>query len=210
VEYLASLGKTLKQQERFEEAFKACDKAVQLKPDDPELWYSLGNVLIDLKRLDDALLAFKHILTLDAPPTSLQALSRILDVDATFISLQKDPRPDDQATLREHADIIDLTADLTDLSETAALVSCLDLVITVDTSVAHLAAALGRPTWFMLAHRPDFRWLLDREDSPRYPTMRLFRQTKTRDYTDVAGQVRTELSKLIAARPALGPRFQVR
>jgi tetratricopeptide (TPR) repeat protein len=138
--------------------------------------------------------------------TSLRALSRILDVDATFVSLQKDPRPDDQAALRERPEIIDLTADLTDLGETAALVSCLDLVITVDTSVAHLAAALGRPTWLMLANRPDFRWLLDREDSPWYPTMRLFRQTKTRDYAEVAGRIRTELLDLIAARQALAPR----
>lgn len=64
-EYLSSLGKALQQQGRFEEALKACDKAVQLKPDDPEWWYGLGNALADLKRPDDALLAFKHVLTLD-------------------------------------------------------------------------------------------------------------------------------------------------
>ncbi len=72
----------------------------------------------------------------------LRMMSRILDIDATFVSLQKDPRPDDAATLRECSHIIDLTADLTDFSETAALVSCLDLVITVDTSVAHLSRQL--------------------------------------------------------------------
>jgi tetratricopeptide (TPR) repeat protein/ADP-heptose:LPS heptosyltransferase len=138
--------------------------------------------------------------------TSLQALSRMLDVDASFVSLQKDPRPDDQATLRERPEIIDLTANLTDLSETAALISCLDLVITVDTSVAHLAAALGHPTWLMLAYRPDFRWLLDREDSPWYPSIRLFRQTKTRDYAEIAGRIRTQLLGLIAARRASAPR----
>ena len=55
--------------------------------------------------------------------------------------------------------------------------SCLDLVITVDTSVAHLAGALGRPTWILLPYTPDYRWLLDRDDSPWYPTARLFRQT---------------------------------
>ena len=66
--------------------------------------------------------------------------------------------------------------------------------------MAHLAAALGRATLLMLAYRPDFRWLLDREDSSWYPTMRLFRQTKTRDYADVAGRIRTELLELIAAR----------
>lgn len=129
----------------------------------------------------------------------LRTLSRILDVDATFVSLQKDPRPDDQAALREPTGIIDLTAHLTDFSETAALVSCLDLVITVDTSVAHLAGALGRPTWILLPYTPDYRWLLDRDDSPWYPTMRLFRQTETREYAGVLDRVRSELLALISA-----------
>jgi ADP-heptose:LPS heptosyltransferase len=77
--------------------------------------------------------------------------------------------------------IIDLTAHLTDFVETAALVSCLDLVITVDTSIAHLAATLARPTWILLPYTPDFRWLLDRDDSPWYPTAKLFRQNGSRD-----------------------------
>jgi tetratricopeptide (TPR) repeat protein len=132
--------------------------------------------------------------------TSLRTLSRILDVDATFVSLQKDPRPNDAAVLREQSDIIDLTADLTDFTETAALVSCLDLVITVDTSVAHLSGALGRPTWLLLPYTPDYRWLLDRDDSPWYPSMRLFRQTETREYESVLDRVRTELVKLISVR----------
>lgn len=129
----------------------------------------------------------------------LRTLTRILDADATFVSLQKSPRPDDVLTLRERADIIDLTSDLTDFAETAALVACLDLVITVDTSVAHLSAALGCPTWILLQHIPDYRWLLDREDSPWYPTVRLFRQTETRDYGTVVDRVRTELVTLIGA-----------
>jgi ADP-heptose:LPS heptosyltransferase len=73
-------------------------------------------------------------------------VKKVLDADATFVSLQKDPRPDDKAVLCKRTNIIDLSAYLTDFSETAALVNCLDLVITVDTSVAHLAGALGRPT----------------------------------------------------------------
>jgi tetratricopeptide (TPR) repeat protein len=129
----------------------------------------------------------------------LHVLTRILDVDATFVSLQKDPRPNDQATLRERVDIVDLTAHLTDFSETAALVSCLDLVITVDTSVAHLAGALGCPTWILLPYTPDYRWLLDRDDSPWYPPVRLFRQTETRDYAPVLDRVRIELLALIPA-----------
>jgi ADP-heptose:LPS heptosyltransferase len=79
-------------------------------------------------------------------------------------------------------------------------VSCLDLVITVDTSVAHLAAALGRPTWILLPYVPDYRWLLDRDDSPWYPTVRLFRQTEIRDYAPVLDRVRTALLMLISAR----------
>ncbi|MGD0847646.1 tetratricopeptide repeat protein [Bradyrhizobium sp.] len=130
----------------------------------------------------------------------LRIFSRLLDVDATFVSLQKDPRPDDKAALRERNDIVDLTADLTDFNETAALVSCLDLVITVDTSVAHLAGALGCPTWILLPYTPDYRWLLGRDDSPWYPTVRLFRQTEKRDYTEVVDRVRSELIGLVAER----------
>ena len=127
----------------------------------------------------------------------LRSLTRILDIDATFVSLQKDPRSDDKEILLERTDIVDLTAHLTDFMETAALISCLDLVITVDTSVAHLAGALGRPTWILLPHTPDWRWLLDRDDSPWYPTVRLFRQTETRDYASVLDRVRTELLGVI-------------
>ena len=120
-------------------------------------------------------------------------LARILDADASFVSLQKDPRPEDRIILAERSDIVDLTAHLTDFAETAALVACLDLVITVDTSVAHLSAALGRPTWILLPHVPDYRWLLDREDSPWYPTARLFRQDERRDYAPVLDRINAEL-----------------
>jgi ADP-heptose:LPS heptosyltransferase len=95
-----------------------------------------------------------------------------------------------------------LTAQLTDFAETAALVSCLDLVITVDTSIAHLAGALGRPTWILLPYTPDYRWLLDRDDSPWYPTVRLFRQSETREYASVLDRIRTELLATISANRA--------
>jgi tetratricopeptide (TPR) repeat protein len=124
-----------------------------------------------------------------------QTLARILDVDATFISLQKDARAEDRARLA-HTGIIDLTAHLTDFAETAALISCLDLVISVDTSVAHLAAGLARPTWILLPYTPDYRWLLDRCDSPWYPSVRLFRQDAARDYASVVEKVREELDTL--------------
>jgi hypothetical protein len=130
--------------------------------------------------------------------TTLRTMSAIVDPAACFYSLQKEPRPEDKATLSERADIVDLTEHLADFVETAALISCLDLVITVDTSVAHVAAASGCPTWILLPFTPDFRWLLGRDDSPWYPTVRLFRQDERRDYAEVLGRVRTELESLIA------------
>jgi tetratricopeptide (TPR) repeat protein/ADP-heptose:LPS heptosyltransferase len=130
----------------------------------------------------------------------LKMLSSILELDARFVSLQKDPRPADREMLAARPDIIDFTADLSDFIETAALVSCLDLVITVDTSVAHLAGALERPTWVLLPFVPDYRWLLDRDDSPWYPTVRLFRQDATRDYASVIARTRIALAELISAR----------
>jgi tetratricopeptide (TPR) repeat protein len=131
--------------------------------------------------------------------TTLRMMSALFDFNARFYSLQKEPRPEDAATLAEQSEIVDLAQHLTDFVETAALVSCLDLVITVDTSVAHLAAALGRPTWILLPYTPDYRWLLERDDSPWYPSVRLFRQDERRDYAVVLQRVRAELNGLIAA-----------
>jgi tetratricopeptide (TPR) repeat protein len=127
---------------------------------------------------------------------SLATMSGIFDVDARFVSLQKQLRPRDAETLRQMPAIVDLTKDLTDFAETAALLSCLDLVIAVDTSVAHVAAALGRPTWILLPHLPDYRWMFDRDDSPWYPSVRLFRQDASGDYAGVLDRVRAELAKL--------------
>ena len=86
--------------------------------------------------------------------------------------------------------ITDLSPYLTDYAKTAAAIDLLDLVITVDTSVAHLAGAMGKPVWVLLSYAPSFRWLLDRSDCPWYPTMRLFRQTDYGDWGSVFEQVR--------------------
>jgi tetratricopeptide (TPR) repeat protein/ADP-heptose:LPS heptosyltransferase len=138
-----------------------------------------------------------------------QKLSRLLDLDAAFVSLQKDPRPDDRALL-DRTSIVDLTSHLTDFSETAALASCLDLVITVDTSVAHLAGALDRATWILLPYTPDYRWLLGRDDSPWYGSVRLFRQDERRDYATVIERVREALQALISAWSSRWPTDQPR
>jgi hypothetical protein len=115
------------------------------------------------------------------PLARLQGLWR---PDDAWISLQKDVREADRPLL-EAFDILDPSAELKDFADTAALISALDLVISVDTSVAHLAGALGKPCWVMLPFTPDFRWLLDREDSPWYPKMRLFRQQRPGDWEGV-------------------------
>jgi hypothetical protein len=129
----------------------------------------------------------------------LRMLFPLLDVDVDFVSLQKNPRGEDAEALRERPEIADHTAYLSDFAETAALVACLDLVISVDTSVAHLAAALGRPVWLLVPFVPDWRWLLGRNDSPWYPTLRIFRQSETREYHSVIERVRAELVDLVKA-----------
>jgi hypothetical protein len=90
-----------------------------------------------------------------------------------------------------------LATNAAEIDQTSALVSCLDLVISVDTSVAHLAGALGRRVWILLPYTPDYRWTLDREDSPWYPTARLVRQTETRVWSGVLERVRVELGTMI-------------
>jgi tetratricopeptide (TPR) repeat protein len=100
--------------------------------------------------------------------------------------------------------IDDLSPFLTDFAETAAAICHLDLVISVETAVAHLAGALGRPVWVPLAFVPAWRWLLDREDSPWYPTMRLFRQTTPGDWAPVVGALADALAKMADDRAVTG------
>ena len=133
---------------------------------------------------------------------ALETFSPLLDTDATFVSLQKDVRSDDAATLRGAPRLLDLGPSLKNLSDTAALIGALDLVISADTSVAHLAGALGVPVWILLPFVPDWRWLLDRDDSPWYPTLRLFRQPQPRDWTSVMSHLGDALQALQGARHA--------
>ena len=111
----------------------------------------------------------------------------------SWVSLQMGP-PKEQ--IREHPagmTIGDWTSDLYDFSDTAALIQCLDLVITVDTSVAHVAGGLGKPTWLLSRYDACWRWLMDRDDSPWYPTMRLFTQKKPHDWAEVLERMSYEL-----------------
>jgi ADP-heptose:LPS heptosyltransferase len=111
-----------------------------------------------------------------------------------FVGLQKDVRARDACALRAQSKVVDLGADLKDFSDTCAVISQLDMVITVDTAVAHLAGAIGKPVWILLPYVPDFRWLLDCTDSPWYPNARLFRQSNSRDWVEVVSRVKSELT----------------
>jgi hypothetical protein len=102
-----------------------------------------------------------------------------------FHGLQKQMTDADRAWLNANPLLIDHSEDLRDFADTAAIAEVMDLVISIDTSVAHLAGALARPLWIMLPFAADFRWLLDRADSPWYPTARLFRQARTGDWSSV-------------------------
>jgi hypothetical protein len=123
---------------------------------------------------------------------------RYLTGEFQYISLQKDLREADRDVLRAHPSILDVSAELEDFADTAALCDCLDLIIAADTSVAHLSAALGRPTWILLPSDPDFRWLLDREDSPWYPTVKLYRQASVGEWNGVLERVGADLQQRFA------------
>ena len=129
-------------------------------------------------------------ITRSMPLVMMNGLAGIEGV--TFVSLQKGPPAEEVAQVPE-LKLLDWTAEFKDMSDTAALICALDQVITVCTSVSHLSGALARPTWTLLAYAADFRWMLDRSDSPWYPTMRLFRQTALGDWETVIARVRQEL-----------------
>ncbi len=126
-------------------------------------------------------------------------LAPLFGIEAVrIVSLQKEPRPGDLAVMRDLGPFIDLTAEFSDFAATAAFVETLDLVVAVDTSVAHVAGALGKPLFLMLPFVPDWRWLLDRDDSPWYPSARLFRQTQIGDWSDVIERVAAALRERVA------------
>ena len=127
----------------------------------------------------------------------LSALLPLLDIDATFVSLHKDVHAGDAKVLKERSDLLFFGNEIKDFSDTAALISNLDLIISVDTSVAHLAGALAKPVWVLLPFMPDWRWLLDRDDSPWYPTARLFRQDDTHAWDNVIARVHAALRDFI-------------
>ena len=127
------------------------------------------------------------------PPSVIAGLTGVAGI--SFVSLQQDARADELDAFSPGA-LYDAGPGLGDWVDTAALTTALDLVVSVDTAVAHLAGALGRPVWLMTPFAPDWRWLLHRDDSPWYPTLRLFRQPAPGEWPPVLAAVRMALGRL--------------
>ena len=137
----------------------------------------------------------------------LAELAPLFAAKAQFVSLQKDVPDADGEALRNLGPLLDVRERLHTFADTAALISELDLVISVDTSVAHLAGALGAPVWIALAYTPDWRWQLNRADTPWYPQARLFRQTVRGDWKAVVHGLRMALDAW-PQRSAVAPRTE--
>jgi ADP-heptose:LPS heptosyltransferase len=124
----------------------------------------------------------------------------IADLPFACFSLQCEMRDADREALQGMPKLVDLGPELADFTETAAVISLLDLVVSVDTSVAHLAGSLGKPAVILLPHAADFRWLRDRSDTPWYPTAKLLRQPAFGDWESVIAGLADELSCQIRGR----------
>jgi ADP-heptose:LPS heptosyltransferase len=120
-----------------------------------------------------------------------------LDLPAEFVFLQKEPRVEDKLTLNEAPKLRAFETEINDFSDTAAIIEHMDLVISVDTSVAHLAGAMGKPLWVLLGYNSEWRWLCQREDSPWYPQARLFRQAEFDTWGPVIENVKSALTKFL-------------
>ena len=134
----------------------------------------------------------------DRRSVPFEQLLPLLEQERTmFFSLQLGDASHDPARADAENKLADLSPLMDDFASTAALIEQLDLVITIDTAVAHLAGALGKPTWLLLSAAPDWRWMLGRSDSPWYPSMRLFRQAKLGDWSDPLAKLRAELARTV-------------
>jgi ADP-heptose:LPS heptosyltransferase len=128
---------------------------------------------------------------------TLSKLLPYLSPNVEYICLQKELRSVDKELLSEHRQIKYFGDALKDFTDTSALCELMDVIISVDTSVAHLAGTLGKPTWVLLPYSPDWRWQLDKNDSPWYPSAKLYRQEKICEWNGVLEKVRADCEKLV-------------
>jgi tetratricopeptide (TPR) repeat protein len=176
----------------------------------PYLHADLGLIAKWRDRLQNDTLSLNIGLTWAGSPGHLNDRNRSCPIDlfvpitridgVRLFSLQKEIHEMWTGNALSDLKLIDYTRDIADFSDTAGIIMNLDLVITVDTAVAHIAGAIGKPVWTLLPYSPDWRWMLNREDSPWYPTMRLFRQPSPGDWISVISKVHCELEKIIAGK----------
>jgi tetratricopeptide (TPR) repeat protein len=163
----------------------------------PPLYRMLWRTLLGKRtrpRIGIAWRGKQHLPYRTMPLAALEPLLRRTDIE--FHGLQLDIPEADREWLDANPLLIDHSAEVKDFTDTAAIIEELDLIITIDTAVAHLAGALARPVWVMLPLCPDFRWLMDRPDTPWYPTARLFRQQREGDWAGVVADVLKALAAL--------------
>jgi ADP-heptose:LPS heptosyltransferase len=136
----------------------------------------------------------------------LAELLRHLPMEFQYVSLQKKPlRGIDEEVVRSDPHLLSFADDQQDFDDAAALCECMDLIISVDTSMAHLSGALGKETWILLSSTPDWRWLLDRIDSPWYPTVTLYRQEPPGEWGAVLERLKADLLRRFQCGPARRP-----
>jgi tetratricopeptide (TPR) repeat protein len=199
----------------IESALASYDHAIAIKPDFADPYSNRGIAFRELKQLEAALASHDRAgFRPDQPELTsvngrrnipLAKLAPLNHPDIEFFSLQKgQPAESELAGLIagnwDGPPLVDFTGHLHDFSDTAALMEHLDLVISVDTSTAHLAGALGKPVWILNRFDTCWRWLLDRTDSPWYPTVSLYRQQTAGDWDGVVERVRRDLIQLLGAR----------
>ena len=148
-----------------------------------------------------------HSMDVERSLASLKQLAPLWQVPGVaFISLQKGQAEDEAITPPEGQTLLDLGTDINDFGDSAAIVDQLDLVIAVDTAIVHVAGALNKPCWVILPHfATDWRWLLEREDSPWYPSIKLFRQERTGDWAPTIERIAAELATLVAQAGQAAP-----
>ena len=225
-EIARDMGSVLERMGRLEEAKASFERALALRPRHAGTVYKSAHLLHKLGRYEEALATYDRAAAMaewrgriprdgrlnvglvwaggrDYPgdrarTVGFERFAALLgDPRVRYISLHAELRDRDAALMAAHPDIMHFGPELQDFADTAGVISHLDLVISVDTAVAHLASAMAKPVWILLPFSPDFRWLLDRDDSPWYPTARLFRQPHVGDWESVIARVREALASLM-------------